>query len=136
MIESEFRCETSGLCKRTVFASYGAPEVLEDACLGARSRRSLVRSRAAEISLREAKMKHSWRQLLAGMRHLCHILAKRSSIAADFDWLIEIIIISSSRSGSQQPVYPPSLRYGAAMFSWARRSSKSEGGKVSCFVTK
>lgn len=78
MIESEFRREMSRLCKRT-----------------------------AEMSLRKAKMKHSWRQPLAGMRHLCHILVKRSSI--DFDWLIEIIIISSSRSGSQRPVYPPSL---------------------------
>ena len=103
MIDSEFRRKTSGLCRRAAFASYGAPEVLEDACLGARPRRSLVRSRTAEISLREAKMKNSWRQPLAGMRHLCHILTKRSSM--DFDWLIEIIIISSSRSGSQRPVY-------------------------------
>jgi hypothetical protein len=74
MIDSEFWREMSGLCRRT-----------------------------AEISLCEAKMKNSWRQPLAGMRHLCHIPTKRSSM--DFDWLIEIIIISSSRSGSQRPVY-------------------------------
>jgi len=107
MIDSEFRREMSGPCRRAAFAGYGAPEVLEDSCPGARPRRSVVR--LAEILLREAKMKNSWRQSLAWMRHLCHILAKRSSITADFDWLIEIITISSSRSGSKQPVYPPSL---------------------------
>jgi len=42
--------------RQAAFANYGAPELLERVSLGARSRRSLVRSRAAQPPLRGVRL--------------------------------------------------------------------------------